>query len=162
MKKLLLCIILCFTHLLAKEQFYGITLGEYLTDDFKPALGQRRGDFHYWKPLDETFQYMYAKVDENKKIIGIMLFKQSDDDVENEKFFKVALLKLEEKYGAFSCKATKDMHMGINREKCIRKYKDYSIDASWSNSSRNLNLYNMGSVRITYEIIQSIESLNKL
>lgn len=148
---------------MATESFYGITLGTTLTNDFAPALNEKRGDFEYRKLLEnDSFQYIFAKVNPDKKIIGIMLFKESKSDVDNEKFFRTAFLKLQEKYGKFICKERLNMDSSGKNEQCVTTYKNYKIDASYSHSSIWRSLYNIGTVRISYELIDGLDSLNKL
>ena len=148
---------------MATESFYGITLGTTLTNDFAHALNEKRGDFEYRKSLEnDSFQYIFAKVNPDKKIIGIMLFKESKNDVDNEKFFRTALLKLQEKYGKFICKERLNMDSSGKNEQCVTMYKNYKIDASYSHSFIWRGLYNIGTVRISYELIDGLDSLNKL
>ncbi|MCD8545371.1 MAG: hypothetical protein LRY52_11215 [Sulfurospirillum cavolei] len=61
MKKIFL-LFLFIVNLMATESFYGITLGTTLTNDFAPALNEKRGDFEYRKSLEnDSFQYIFAK-----------------------------------------------------------------------------------------------------
>lgn len=161
--KFLLLLLLVFSFSFSNEKFYGIELGTDLTDDFYTD-GNKRGGYEYVKKLNnDSFDFIYAKTDNNKKISGIMLYKENINDGAGKILFMDIAQKLKEKYGNFECTESVNRDGSGKNNFCSTTYKKYKISYSFSHSMflAGMPKFN-GGVSVRYDLHEDIKNLDKL
>jgi len=162
--KALFLVFALMSYSFAGEVFYGIEFGTSITSDFENAGGKKRGAYEYVKQIsDDNFELLYAKVDSNNKINGIMLYKENENNSAGTILFMNVAQKLKEKYGEFQCEEKVSKDKSGKDKFCSKIYKNYKISYTFWNSMFLPKLLKLkGGVSVAYETYDGNSGLNKL